>query len=116
MANINYVSFGNKPKYTTSYSLTTFKLGYKTFFNNSNFYAYADAGLALISVKDNSLSFPGKSQITTPTFGLGLGNSFPITKNSYLDISPGLNFNNASSFGRRLTPEINIGYRINLRK
>lgn len=115
MANFNYLSFGNKPKYTTSYSLTTFKLGYKTFFNNSNFYAYADAGVALISVKDNAVS-AGKGQITTSTFGLGLGYSLPVTKNSYLDISPGLNLNNASYFGRRLTPEINIGYRINLRK
>ena len=115
MANVNYISFGAKEKYTTSYSLTTFKVGYKTFLNNSKFYLYADAGLALISVKD-ALALTGKSERITPAFGLGFGYSLPVTKNSYLDISPALNFNNAASFGRRLTPEINIGYRINLHK
>lgn len=115
MANINYVLFGNKPKYTASYSLTSVKVGYKTFLNNSGFFIYADAGMVLITSKDKSSLYPGKT-LTTSGFGLGSGYSIPVIKNSYLDISPSINFNNAALFGRRLSPEVNISYRINLGK
>ena len=114
MGNVSYLSFGAKDKYTMSYSLTSLKVGYKTFLNNSNFYVYADAGLVFLSAKDVSVS--RTSHTVTSGFGLGFGYSLPVTKNSYLDISPSLNLNNAAMFGRRLTPEINIGYRINLHK
>ena len=114
MANVNYLSFGAKDKYTTSYSLTSFKVGYKTFLNNSNFYLYADAGLVILTAKD--VSVPGSGSFTTSGFGLGGGYSLPVTKNSYIDFSPSINLNNASMFGRRISPELNISYRFNLHK
>lgn len=110
MFNVNYVSFGYKPKYTISYSLTSFKAGYKTFIGN-NFYVYGDAGIVLLSAKDKLSSNPFTS--TALGLGAGFGYSYPVTKNSYIDISPSLNFNN-SGFGRRLSAEVNISYRINL--
>ena len=112
MANVSYVSFGYKPGYTTSFSLSTFKAGYKTFFNHSNFYVFADAGLVLLTAKE--VSKPNSNSLITTGFGLGFGYSLPVTRNSYIDFSPALNVNNAAGFGRRLTPEINISYRINL--
>lgn len=114
MVNASYVSFAPQPKNTTSYSLTTFKIGYKTFFNHSNFYVYADAGIVVITAKDKL--YPNLSTTTTTGLGLGFGYSLPVTKNSYIDISPGLNLNNAALFGRRLSPELNVSYRINLSK
>jgi len=73
MANFNYVSFGNNPNstlpYTMNYSLTSYKLGYKTFINNSNFYVYGDAGI----VRVNTLSKSLNTSINSTKFGLGTG-------------------------------------------
>lgn len=114
MANMNYISYGAKDKYTTSYSLTTFKVGYKTFLNNTKFYVYADAGLVFLFAKDAAIS--NSIYKTTSGFGLGFGYSVPVTKNSYIDISPSLNLNYTPVVGRRLSGELNISYRINLHK
>jgi hypothetical protein len=113
MGNINFVSFGPKPKYTVSYALTSFKLGYRTFIGNSNFYLYADAGLVLLSAKNSVTG--SRSNSTTWGFGLGGGYSLPVSKNSFIDFSPSMNYNN-SYFGRKLSPELNISYRIKLHK
>jgi hypothetical protein len=113
MANVNYVSFAPKPKYSVSYALTSFKLGYKTFIGSSNFFLYGDAGLVVLSAKNSTTS--SRSNLSTWGFGIGGGYSLPLSKNSFVDFSPSLNYNN-SYFGRKLSPELNISYRINLHK
>lgn len=115
MANFNYVSFGNNPSstlsYSMNYSLTSYKLGYKTFINNSDFYVYGDAGL----VRTNSMSKSLSTSANSTRFGLGTGLGYSLKPGkSYIDISPSLNYTR-NAF-RQLSPDLNISYRFDLKR
>jgi hypothetical protein len=68
--------------------LTSYKLGYKTFLNNSNFYVYGEAGL--VGVHSTSESLKTSASSTRFGIGSGLGYSLKLGK-SYIDISPSIN-------------------------
>ncbi|MEJ7673032.1 MAG: hypothetical protein WKF59_10040 [Chitinophagaceae bacterium] len=61
---------------------------------------FGDAGIVLISAKDKL--YPTPSNTITTGLGLGFGYSLPVTKNSYIDISPSLNFNNAALLWKKI--------------
>ena len=76
-ATFTYLSIGAKNLPVTKTSLTQIKLGYKTGFLNSGFFAAADAGL--------SGYYKGLNDFV---FSASAGYSFKVSSSSYIDMFP----------------------------
>jgi hypothetical protein len=104
---INYLSIASKLNNLPSLGWTSIKLGYKSYFNNSQIFGFGDGGINI---------FSGRNFNSNSSFGLGsgVGYSIPVGKNGNIDVVP--------SFDILLGNPINstwlnfhLGYRLNIK-
>ena len=103
----NYLSMAGKMVNTGSLNLTAVKVGYKTYFNNSTAFVFADGGVNIFSSNNGNAS-------TSPGAGGGLGYSIAAGKKNHIDIAASFD----ALFGTPIHSEwlnIHVGYRINIK-
>ncbi|MCY7290657.1 MAG: hypothetical protein LH615_00595 [Ferruginibacter sp.] len=101
---ISYQAIGAKNLPFTNSSLTQIKLGYKTGFLNSGFFAAADAGV--------SGYYKGLNDFVV---GVAVGHSFKVSPSSYIDLFPAFSIM-PDSWGNNLWLTANALFRFNLQK
>jgi len=78
---VNYLSMAPKSANLLTLKWTAIKLGYRTYFNNSNVFVFGEGGLNIFSSKNSSSN-------TSFGLGAGLGYSISVGKSSSIDIAP----------------------------
>jgi hypothetical protein len=108
LANINFISYAAKFSGGDAATLTSIKLGYKSYLNSPKFFMYGDGGVVIKS---------GNTGKTGSDLGLGggLGYSIPTGKSGYIDIIPSFNIVFQSAINRTWL-DLHFAYRFNLTK
>lgn len=93
-----------------SVSVINIKLGYSSYVNtSSNLFVQADAGLSIYKYSksvDNKINF---------MVGLGLGYSFPLKNNTFIDLKPTINFVSNDLTISRIWGIVNLAYRFTIK-